>query len=157
MKELTSRYVTSLPIPEKTDYVNDIGIYDLCGYLLKARPCVTDCAKLQKTVICNELDLPVDFKIIESHFEPIGQMYSDNSLQECIVKVSQATIIPFFYDHRDIYLPYLIREYIAIRYHFESKRLKNILLSKNKAEIKASAKKSRMNGNQNQTKVHNKK
>lgn len=159
LKELTERYVDSIPDPKKNDYINDIVIYDLCGYMLKARPMVTECPDCWKTVRCNELELPVGFtadhftalrtrgnlifvtvnmfktfrvieSIIESHFNPIGQMYVDDSFQICIEKISKAQIMKLFCDkHRDHHLPYLIREYVGVRYHFESVRLKNLLLS----------------------------
>ncbi len=164
LNELTTRYVDSLPNPKKIDYINDIAIYDICGYILKARPSVTECPDCKKSVICDELDLPPDFNadhftalrtrgklifvtvnmfltfrviesIIESHFNPIGQMYVENSFQQCIVKISKAQILRLFCDvHRDHHLPYLIREYVSVRYHFESVRLKNLLLSQSKAE-----------------------
>ncbi len=73
------------------------------GYLLHARPCVSVCKACEKTVRCDELDLPSDFtadhktalrnrgglifvtvnmfktfrvieKIVESHFQPLGQI-----------------------------------------------------------------------------------
>ncbi len=73
-------------------------------------------------------------------------MYSDTSFHDCIANISQAEILPIFCDkHRDHHIPYLIREYVGVRYHFESKRLKNRLLSKNKAATKTNSKMSKMN------------
>lgn len=58
----TDRYVSSLPDPTVNDFVIDIVVYDLCGYLLIARPSITKCLDfLKKTVIFEELDLPEDF------------------------------------------------------------------------------------------------
>lgn len=148
-------------------------------FLLNAKPCVTECASCKKKNICTELDLPVDYnadactalhnrgglifvtpkmfetfqvieKIIESYNDPSGKMYSDNSFQECISKVSPATIIPLFCDdYRVFYLPYLIREYVAILYHFESKRLK-FFYRKIRLKSNQLLKKSRMNVINNQ-------
>lgn len=170
LKELTSRYVDSLPEREKVDYINDIAIYDVCGYMLKARPSVTVCLDCKHSVQCNELELPPDFNfdhftglrtrgnlifvtvnmfqtfrviesIIESHFNPISQMYAENSFEECITKISKAQILKLFCDiHRDHHLPYLIREYVGVRYHFESVRLKNLMLSQSKAVKVSNAK-----------------
>ena len=58
-------------ILKKQDYVNDIVIYDLCGYIIKARSCVTIripyyCPDCYKTVRCEQLDLPNDFNV--DHF-----------------------------------------------------------------------------------------
>lgn len=105
LKELTVRYVDSIPVQPKNDYINDIAIYDLFGYLLKAWPSVTECEDCCKAVRCDELQLPPDFTadnftalrtrgglifvaigmfkafrvietIIQSHFNPIGQIYT---------------------------------------------------------------------------------
>jgi hypothetical protein len=170
LKELTVRYVDSIPDPKKTDYINDIAIYDLCGYMLKARPSVTECPDCRKTIRCDELELPPNFtadaftalrtrgnlifvtvnmfltfrvieSIIASHFNPIGQIYASDSFQVCIGKISQASILKLFCDeHRDHHLPYLIREYVGVRYHFESVRLKNLMLSQSKKQINTNGK-----------------
>ena len=79
--------------------------------------------------------------IVASHFNPIGQIYVTDSLQICIGKISKASILKLFCDvHRDHHLPYLIREYVGVRYHFESLRLKNLLLSQSKAKVKENGK-----------------
>lgn len=175
MKELAIRYVDSLPEPNKTDYMNDIVLYDLCGYLIKTHPGLIECVACKTTVCCNELDLPADFtadhytalrtrgglifvsvsmfknfraieKVIAAHFSSIGHIYANSSFAECISKISQLQLLKIFCDsHRDSHLPYLIMEYVRVRFYFESKRLKNILLSKNKSAIKSNSKKSKMN------------
>lgn len=105
----------SIPEPTTSDYIKDLLIYDIWGKMLKARPCVTECIDCKKTVQSDELDLPLDFNaqhftalrtrgglifvsvnmfktfrvvesIIESHFNPIGQMYVAKSFEECIKK-----------------------------------------------------------------------
>jgi hypothetical protein len=120
--------------------------------MIHARPSVTRCNDWKKSVRCDELKLPVDFtadhytaiqnrgklvfvtvpffqtfrvieSIIEKHFEPIGQMYVEESFQKCISKIAKANIIPVFWDeHRDHHLPYLIREFVCVRYHLTSER-----------------------------------
>lgn len=69
-------------------------------------------------------------KVIEGHFEPIGQMYVEESFQECMEKISTCHLVPIFCDiHRDEKLPYLIREYVGVRYHFELKKTKKSFVS----------------------------
>lgn len=115
LKELTVRYVDYIQKPEKVDYVSDVVIYDLCGYILKARPSEIECVVCRKTVLCDELELPNDFtadqfmalrsrgallfvsveifktfrvivKTIELHLSPIGQIYIHNSFHICLEK-----------------------------------------------------------------------
>ena len=70
----------------------------------------------KKSVRCEQMELPLfqTFRIIESiiqtHFEPIGQMFVEDSFPKCITKIAQISIIPVFCDvHRELILPYLIR------------------------------------------------
>ena len=80
-------------------------------------------------------------KVIEGHFEPIDQMYEEESFQECIGKISTCHLVPIFCDiHRDEKLPYLIRENVGVRYYFESKRLKDLLLAEASANVKKNKK-----------------
>jgi hypothetical protein len=143
LKELTVRYVDYVKEPAGKDCIKEAILYYLCGYMIHSRPSVTCCIECKKSVRCDELELPPDFieSIIEKHFEPIGQMYVEESFQKCISKIAKANIIPVFCDqHRDHHLPYLIREFVCDRYHFESKRLKDNLLKNASAKVKTHGK-----------------
>ncbi|KAI9565278.1 hypothetical protein GHT06_009063 [Daphnia sinensis] len=64
-------------------------------------------------------------------------MYEEESFQECIGKISTCHLVPIFCDiHRDEELPYIIREFVGVRYYFESKRLKKFLLAEASANVK---------------------
>lgn len=170
LKELTIRYVSEIRDSDTPDFIRDIMLYHLCGYMLHSRANITECKECKKTVIGDELKLPPQFnadfytallnrgnlifvtvemfetfrvieKIIQKHFEPIGQMYAEESFQTCISSISKAHLIPLFCDvHRDHILPYLIREFVQVRYHLESKRLKSHFLMKASANVKKNKK-----------------
>ena len=128
------------------------------------------CTDCKKTVICDELQLPSNFNadfytalrnrgkllfvtvqmfetfrvinaIIEKHFQSMGQIFVDDSFQICITEISKAHLLPLFCEvHRDHVFPYVIREFVQLRYHFESKRLKENLLSNASANVKKNKK-----------------
>ena len=65
----------------------------------------------------------------------------EETFQMCIDKISTCHLVPIFCDiHRDEKLPYVIREFVGVRYYFESKRLKNLLLAKASANVKTNKK-----------------
>lgn len=159
LKELTVRYVDYVKEPAGKDCIKEAILYYLCGYMIHARPSVTRCNDCKKSVRCDELELPSDFTAdhyttirnrgkpidqlteLTTLTEPIGQMYVEDSFQKCISKIAKANIIPVFCDqHRDHHLPYLIREFVCVRYHFESKRLKDNLLKNASAKVKTHGK-----------------
>ena len=75
------------------------------------------------------------FRTIEAkiahHFEDSNHVYKLDSFQVCIDAISGSGIHPLFCDkHRDDSLPFLIMEYVHVRYHFESKRYKDKYLSR---------------------------
>lgn len=174
LMELTLRYVDNISEPSQNDYVKEGILYHLCGYMLHARPAVTDCKDCYKSVRCEKSDLPSDFKpsrytellnrgnlvfvtpnffktfrvvesIVEKHLEQIDQIHVVNSFQKCISKVAKANLIPIFCDiHRNHHLPYLIREYVVVRFHFESKRLKSRMLSQSSTAVKKHSKLSKL-------------
>lgn len=43
LKDLTIRYVESVPNPSIMTYVKEVLIYDLCGFMIHARPNLTEC------------------------------------------------------------------------------------------------------------------
>ncbi|XP_045025940.1 uncharacterized protein LOC123470163 isoform X3 [Daphnia magna] len=56
----------------------------------------------------------------------------------------QAHIPIFCEQHREALIPYMVMEYTKIRHHFEAKRLNNLLLSKQKAKVKAKFKEGKL-------------
>lgn len=76
------------------------------------------------------------FSEIEFKVKSLGQIYHHNSFEESIESVSQARVLKFFCDqHREMLYPWFIREYIGVRFHFESIRLKNEFLNQSKANV----------------------
>ncbi|XP_045025938.1 uncharacterized protein LOC123470163 isoform X2 [Daphnia magna] len=69
---------------------------------------------------------PVTPKTVISHFD------------------KQAHIPIFCEQHREALIPYMVMEYTKIRHHFEAKRLNNLLLSKQKAKVKAKFKEGKL-------------
>jgi hypothetical protein len=84
------------------------------------------------------------FRVVENvvieHFKSASHIYVRDSYQECISKISLCNVMPVSCeDHLDT-LPFLIMEYLQIRFHFESKRLRNIELSKSRINVHAYSK-----------------
>ncbi len=61
LKELTIRYVDYIEEPAGNDFIKEAILYHLCGYMIHARPGVTDCVDCKKSVRCDELELPESF------------------------------------------------------------------------------------------------
>lgn len=77
-------------------------------------------------------------KIVSKHFESTSHIYLMDSFHECIAQISHEHVVPLFCNsHRDKKFGILILEYVKVRFYFESKRLKNLLLSKEKASVKS--------------------
>lgn len=160
LKELTVRFISDCSITGKAT-VDDMLVYDLCGFILKARSFLVDyCKDCKNSVICKELELPDDFDAanytilrnkggltfvtipmflsfrtieaeIAAHFSNDNHVYKSDSFEVCINAISETNIHPLFCDtHRNHSLPFLIMEYVHVRYHFESKRYKNLHFSK---------------------------
>ena len=119
------------------------------------------CQECKETVVCEEADLPDDFtakqytafrnrgglifvtipvfqsireveKIISSQFEDDGHYLVRDSYEICMSKIKVLNLCPFFCDtHRADSYPYLIMEFVQVRYHFESKRFQE----RNLAEV----------------------
>lgn len=174
LKELTIRYVDDLREPEKKDGVKDVLLFKLCGYMMHARPALLDCIDCCNSVCCEQSQLPKNFdpscynklvnrgklmfvsqnffrtfrvieSVVEKHLQNIFQIHMADSFEKCISEVAKSNVIPVFCDaHRDHHLPYLIGEYVVVRYHFESKRLKEKLLSKSATQVKKNFKLSKL-------------
>lgn len=170
LKALTSRFVQSITESVENDVIKDAALYYLCGYMLHARPSITKCQNCKETVQCEKLQLPSNFtaahytaiisrghlvfvtipffqcfqvieKVIETHFLDESHIYACNSFQMCISNISKCSLLPVFCDeHRDKNLPYIIREYVGVRFHLESKRLKQKMLASLSSKAKTYAK-----------------
>ncbi|XP_046459782.1 uncharacterized protein LOC124206146 [Daphnia pulex] len=71
-------------------------------------------------------------KIISSQFEDDGHYLVRDSYEICMSKIKVLNLCPFFCDtHRADSYPYLIMEFVQVRYHFESKRFQE----RNLAEV----------------------
>ena len=120
LKELTVRYVEYVEEPAGKDFIKEAILYHLCGYMIHARPALTDCEDCKKSVRCEQMELPDDFtadhftairnrgylifvtvplfqtfriieSIIQTHFEPICQMYVEDSFPKCITKIARTS------------------------------------------------------------------
>lgn len=171
LKELSIRFITDCNIHTKIS-VDDLLVYDLCGYLIKTRPfLIKYCEECSKSLVCKELELPEDFSAanytilrnkggltfvtipmflsfqtieaaIAAHFQNDKHVYKTDTYDVCIEAISKLNIHPLFCDeHRDHSLPFLIMEYVHVRYYFESKRYKNLHFSKSTSDCKSDGKK----------------
>ena len=71
-------------------------------------------------------------KIFSSQFEDDGHYLVRDSYEICMSKIKVLNLCPFFCDtHRADSYPYLIMEFVQVRYHFESKRFQE----RNLAEV----------------------
>ena len=77
-------------------------------------------------------------KIIQKHFEPIGQMYREDSFHTCISSLSKAHVIPLFCDvHR---FPLFNKRIRVNSISFRIKFLKEVLLCEASANVKKNKK-----------------
>ena len=118
MKEITIRFVDKIDEPVNSNFVNkDILIYDLCGYMIHTKKSMSRCPDCYKFLRWEELELPEDFTadhytrlrnngglifvtvnmfqtftviemVIEGRFQSIGQIYEEETFQQCIDKIS---------------------------------------------------------------------
>ena len=168
MENLATRYVNELPVSKNT--ITSYLVYDVAGYVAKTRTRLTQCEECKKSIITSEEKLPNDFnadaytrartkgglqfvtvqmfqtlveieKVVSEHFKSSSHIYVNDTFQECIAKVSECYILSIFCDtHRTDNIGTLIMEYVKIRYYFESKRLRDVLLSKERTKVQASFK-----------------
>jgi hypothetical protein len=125
LKELTVRFINDCDYLNK-DSVDDLLVYDLCGYMLKARPFLIDhCEDCKKSLVCKELELPENFSAanytilknkgglifvtipmflsfceieakIADHFAIEKTAYKSDSYEVCIDAISESNIHPLF-------------------------------------------------------------
>jgi hypothetical protein len=170
LKGLSSRYINELPSSKQdrisSFLIYDVCGYMLktrsCQY--------EECDDCKKSVITTEDDLPEEFEadeftrartqggllfvtppvfhmlskvenVVAEHLKSPNHIYLMDSFQDCIAKVSLFNVLPLFCDnHRDNNIGMLILEDVKVRYYFESKRLNNLMLSKEKASVQKSFK-----------------
>ena len=125
LNELTVRFINECDYLNKTS-VDDLLVYDLCGYMLKARPFLIDgCDDCKKSLVCKELELPENFCAanyvilknkgglifvtipfflsfctieakIADHFANETDAYKSDSYEVCIEAISESNIHPLF-------------------------------------------------------------
>ena len=62
LEELSIQYVSDIVNPNsKSDYIDNVLLYELCGYLVHARPSLTNCLDCKNSIVTNELILPENF------------------------------------------------------------------------------------------------
>ncbi|KZS02255.1 Uncharacterized protein APZ42_000774, partial [Daphnia magna] len=145
-----------------------------CGYLLKTRDSVwTDCDKCKKGLISKYEDLPTNFlsaeytaernhggltfatvnlfKIIQKvenvmtkFFDNDSHIYVSNCYEVVIEELCKLKVFNVCCEKHEDTLPYLILQYVHIRFHTESKRFRNLKLSKERSQMKTNKKLSRI-------------
>ncbi|XP_045029959.1 uncharacterized protein LOC123472453 [Daphnia magna] len=170
LAELTIRYVDDIPKGGKNDFNLNLMVYDLCGYIVKTRKHLTACEVCKNLVRCHELDLPKDFTAdqytamrnrgylvyvtvpffktilvvelaIQSHFEDLNHIYIHDSFELCCAKIAELHTVPLFCDeHRDYNLKYVVMEYVKVRFHLESKRLRKLSVLQAKSKVQTNFK-----------------
>ena len=173
LEELSVRYVEVMDDVASNDEFKRELIYDMFGYLLKTRDSVwNECDACKKGLITNYEDLPQDFMsaeftanrnfggltfatvtffkviqlvedVISKFFDKAEHIYVSNCYEEVISKLCELKLVnPCCEQHKDS-LPYLILQYVHIRFHTESKRFRNMHLSTIRTKMNANKKLSR--------------
>ena len=81
--------------------------------------------------------------VIEKHFEKSTHIYTRDTYEKVMAKLPELELLNLGCDSHHDLLPYLIMEYVQIRFHFEARRYRNLLLSKIQTAIHTDMKKSR--------------
>ncbi|KAI9563207.1 hypothetical protein GHT06_010665 [Daphnia sinensis] len=165
LQELSIHFVTECAITKKATVddklVYDICGYLMRtrGYLIEY------CETCKDSVVCDELLLPDDFDAaaytqlrtkggltfvtvamfesfrtieveVAAHFKNYSHVYKSDTFEVCIDAISSSNIHPIFCEsHRNQSLPFLVMEYVHIRYFFESKRYRDLHFSKTNSAI----------------------
>lgn len=172
MDELTIRFRDEMPkLP--VDEVKDELLYDLCGYLLHTHKSTYDCEDCKKGMITKLEELPESFlapeytaartygglkftterffqvfqqveAVVSKQFESKEHIYIKDSCENVIEKICDLNLCnPCCESHPET-LPFLIMEYVRIRYHLESSRYRNLHFSKEQSKRHANSKMSRV-------------
>ncbi|XP_032792929.1 uncharacterized protein LOC116929707 isoform X2 [Daphnia magna] len=170
-KELVIRYVEKLEADPNCDTTENNLIYYMCGYLLNTRGWAIECEDCKSKMLTTEEYLPHQFeaadftlsstrgglklatpamfqtfreveRIIRRHFQDGRHIYLRDSYELVISKICELNLIPVCCSNHPDSLPHLIMDYVLIRFHFESKRYRDLTLSKLKSNVHASKNKS---------------
>ncbi|KAI9553656.1 hypothetical protein GHT06_021583 [Daphnia sinensis] len=143
-KELLARYTTDIP-DGPSDSTRDQLVYDLCGYLIRTRHevCETcpDCNRLMET---KESEME-NFQLAQYTYQRSygalkyatspDHIFVRDSYETVLSNIKKLSLIPISCDNHPKTLPYLMMEYVQIRFHFEATRYQNLHLFQLKASI----------------------
>ena len=165
LSELSSRYVDEIEHQHDSKNVtNDELIYDICGYLLHSRSHVLDCPMCKPLLKTEESQLPETFapanytlsrtygylklasvqmfqcfkkveSLVNMHFLENKHIYVRDAFEKVIDDICFLNLVPISCDEHPDVLPFLIIEYVQIRFYFQSKRFRDIHLSKTKTAV----------------------
>ena len=162
-KDLLARYTTDIP-DGKSDKTRDQLVYDLCGYIIRTRHEVCDTCKECNRLMETEESEMKDFEpakytyqrsfgalkyatkymfktfravedVVDSHFTSPKHIFVRDSYEKVLSKIGEISLIPISCEKHPATLPYLIMEYVQLRFHFEANRYQNLHLSKLNASI----------------------
>ena len=148
-------------------------IYDLCGYLLHTRKSVLNCEACKKGMVTKLEELPESFlsanytasrsrgglkyatenffkvfqlveQILSNQFEKKEHVFIKDSYEHVIDRICELKLSNPCCENHPESLPFLIMEYVRIRYHFESKRYRNLYFSKANSVSHSEMKKSKI-------------
>ncbi|XP_045024865.1 uncharacterized protein LOC123469721 isoform X2 [Daphnia magna] len=173
LEELSVRYVDVMDNQSSNDEVKHEMLYDMCGYLVKTRDSVwIHCPNCKKGLITKYEDLPSTFlsadytadrnhggltfvtvnffKIIQlvenvmsNFFDNDSHVYISNCYETVMSEICKLKLLNVFCFEHEESLPYIILQYVHIRFHTESKRFRNFYLSKERTQMKTNKKMSR--------------
>lgn len=174
LQELSVRFVEDLPNEDVVNNTKDQGIYDLCGYLLKSRgEMILQCADCKNLLETEYALLPENFlaaeytasrsygglkfpsvamfksfkeaeRVISQHFQSPSHIFVQNTFEEVMDKICELNLINVGCEsHQDV-MPFLLMEFVQIRYYFESRRYRNLHLSNVTTVVHSNMKKARV-------------
>ena len=73
--------------------------------------------------------------VVDSHFTSPKHIFVRDSYEKVLSKIGEISLIPISCEKHPAKLPYLIMEYVQLRFHFEANRNQNLHLSKLNASI----------------------
>ena len=138
--------------------------YDICGYLLHSRCEVLECPKCKSLLKTEESELPESFSpanntltrtygylklasvqmfecfkkvesLVAKHFSSDDHIYIRDAFEQVINQIGSLHLVPLSCDEHPDVLPFLMMEYVQIRFYFESKRYRDLNLSKTKTAV----------------------
>ena len=73
--------------------------------------------------------------VVDSHFTSPKHIFVRDSYEKVLSKIGEISLIPISCEKHPATLPYLIMEYVQLRFHFEANRYQNLHLSRLNASI----------------------